>query len=465
MPSVNTQNGVFSQPGTIGDDWEITDASDEGGSVRKEALEAQLGLFDSRKVTDIKKDQLPRLQRFQGECPESSEYFGYQLLRLIGRFISTFLPSQPVYIKPVSIGNTVSEKQVRPETADVYVSDKQLSEHLGYENEYYVRDDPDAVLFHKSNPVPEDIRQTDARSTCYLLSALASYAASPVGKKSLLAHMQPTGTGSTVVTFHDPAISKNIKIMVDDSRLVDEEGHDIYSFENSSGARWPGTFEKAFHAFRSSRVERLETLRQEAMERGREDELIHINALMQEVVHTEAADNLIDHANLFNVLRFLPPLPERSSPDPHYRQVSEVMGISEDELKEEESLEQLKFNVEQGVPVILGTRSDLWGAVNAISTGTPTGHSVAVLAPARTVVDGEQVEGVLIYDPYGESLDGEEEVDGFTDALGGFDQGERLADHVLLTKASGRSVRFCAYRDLYDNFCKGAVAPGGYRRV
>ncbi|TMO20864.1 hypothetical protein CWC28_21780, partial [Pseudoalteromonas sp. S4492] len=94
----------------------------------------------------------------------------------------------PVYHKPLK---DIAFLQPKPEPlkktdeaqVDIFTTDKNLANYLTGSEPAFVRTEANRPLFNASEPIPEDVRQSDSRATCYLLSALASYAASPVGNQ------------------------------------------------------------------------------------------------------------------------------------------------------------------------------------------------------------------------------------------------------------------------------------------
>ncbi len=89
---------------------------------------------------------------------------------------------------------------------DIYIPDTELARTLDHKHQVFVQSDPEnpdkpGILFAGSSVKPEDIRQPDTRSSCYLLSALASFAASPVGSDVLMKNICPFSQGFAIVTL------------------------------------------------------------------------------------------------------------------------------------------------------------------------------------------------------------------------------------------------------------------------
>ncbi|WP_062261596.1 hypothetical protein [Endozoicomonas arenosclerae] len=540
MPSqgINPGQNMFRSDSTLTNstdsEWGI-DPDDELRISAGKSLELnkKVGAFRARTVKEVESKQKHfKPPESSKDGPVNNQRLKYVWLRGVGKLMGLFGKETAVYQKPLK---DIAYPKPKPEPlenpdevqVDIFTPDKNLANYLTGSDPVFVRPESDRPLFNASEPIPEDVRQSDSRATCYLLSALASYAASPVGKQLLLNNIHPLKPGYALVRFHDPGLEQAIQVMVKTDRLVDEQGTDLYSFDNESQAGWVGTVEKAFHAFRTSMKERIESFSRVAKsDKDREAE-IHFNALLEDLIDKGEDHTTLDHSHIFKAIRFLPPMPEGKVPKGLTQDFHSPVLFNQDDLSDKQSLELLKANVENGVPMILGTRSGVVGMANAIQSGTPTDHAVAVLGPATAMANGKPVEGLLIYDTYGDSLDGGSQVDHFSptlkpvrqdsgigsmpsdspalasefeaafewvdlpdmpspesdpeldgfDVVGlddlletdevendfGFEKVEGSGDKQLLTKASGRAVRFFPYSDLHKYFSRGATAVGGFR--
>ncbi|KEQ16394.1 hypothetical protein [Endozoicomonas numazuensis] len=529
-----SMGSISSSTSSTNSDWEI-DPDDELNLATGKPLELnkKIGAFRARTAKEIESKQkyLGPPEAFKENGPVRNQRLKYIWLRGVGKLIGLFGRETPVYHKPIKdivYPQPKPENLTKPDDAqvDIFTSDRNLASYLTGSEPVFVRTESDRPLFNASEPIPEDVRQSDSRATCYLLSALASYAASPVGKQLLLNNIHPLKPGYALVKFHDPSLEQAIQVMVKTDRLIDQKGADLYSFDNDSRSSWVGTVEKAFHSFRTSMKERIESFNRVAKSEKDGEAEIHYQALLQDLIDKGEDHTTLDHSHIFKAIRFLPPMPECADPPEGLVQdLHSPVLFNQDDLSDKRSLELLKANVDNGVPMILGTRSDAAGIVNAIYSGTPTDHAVAVLGPATTLVDGKPVEGLLIYDTYGDSLDGNSEVDHYSptlkskrqdsgidsmvskspvsefeaafewvditdapspetdpdldgfDVVGlddlldesevdsdfGFEKVEGFEEKQLLTKASGRAVRFFPYSDLHKYFSRGATAVGGLR--
>ncbi len=213
---------------------------------------------------------------------------------------------------------------------------------------------------------------------------------------------------------------------------------------------------------RIRRVNDLQAAMQEARKSKYREDAEIINGHLANIRDPRETGNLLDHTTLFNAIQFLPPLPEKPSADARYSQnLTAPEILQEDDLTDSRYLDLLKFNIDQGVPVILGTKGAIKGFQKAMYTGTPTNHAVGVLRPAQIKKGHSVIEGVLIYDPYGDSLDAHQNLEKYTDSVTSA-QKAQSDQYSLNTKVSGQAVRFVAYEDFGKYFCKAAIASGGY---
>ncbi|MRI33112.1 hypothetical protein EOPP23_08965 [Endozoicomonas sp. OPT23] len=424
------------------------------------------------------------------------------------------LPVQKVEIEPHSKSDKVSSYRV---------TDHQLAE-LNGSTSFATAIEPERPIFNESGPAPEDIRQADSRSTCHLLSALASYAASPTGKELLKGSIQVTESGEASVTFEADGIDQQA-VSVSTDRLLSNNGEDIFSFSNKSEALWPGLIEKAFSGMRTKLRSDFQTRIKSMEDAGNYGEAANLIPLRDRYT-SSTGSTAADHSELFSAIQFLPPFPKCKAPENLKQDFKSSVTFDKEDLTDPGQLELLKTNIELGVPVILGTHGKIKGGIQALKTGTPSNHAVAVLGPAeQRTKDGHHIKGVIIYDPYGESLGGdnsesksrsnslesspeqpsqptssenvpttlpdssdsllesydlaEDVFDDIDIADYGFilpeegqtpeifddfisvDKNEAVTDSYL--KGSGRATRFCSYNDLHKYFRNAATAKGGLR--
>lgn len=446
--------------------------------------------FGYRTVEAIKADQLEKkLPVFSGRPPEKQEGV-HRVVRGAGQLFRKLSKAKTVYPELLMDKAQFASKVIEPATRfeeGVHVSEEVLAADLLPGKKVYTLPERHPV-FHSNSPSYEDIRQNDKRGTCYLLSGLASYARSPIGQKLLTDNIRDLGDGYAAVTLFDTVLDKDVTVIVSTARLTDAKGNDLYSFRNDNGVCWPALVEKAFHALKLSQVEVLKPLIETSKANGDSDYEDFLQTKLQEVYSQKqkSGNSLLDHNTLFNAVNCFPRLPVLDTESQGYKQhFNRPLVFSGVDLEDKTNIDQLRFNVERGVPVILGTRGDFKGKMLAAFSGTPTNHAVAVLSPA-TCQEAKRPNGVLVYDTYGSALDGKEVVvklpsasasftdeeaasyqaDSMTDDLDGFDVVHRSeVPEKVTTQSAGRSVRFYSYEELHEYFSSAVVAPGGFRRV
>ena len=308
-------------------------------------------------------------------------------------------------------------------------------------------------LFNFNTPIPEDICQNDLRSTCYLLASLASYAASPITKGLLKNCFIAADNEHTAVILYCSLLDRNITVLTTNTRLVNSKGQDIYSFGNGSNARWAGIMERAVHA---AQIHRFSGCKQiisnipieQADLRGEIRE--HQNMALGK--GNTSPQKLLDYSSTHVSMSFLPSV--------SFLTKVQGEGFTSHELIKPENLQLIRFNVEHGIPVILGTKGGSAGAFNALTNGSPTNHAVGVLGPAQR--DGET--GLLIYDPYGESLGLETGENSFSSMQKKLYDSDEPTIQLPPIKATS-AVRFYAYSDLHKYFSEVKTARGGYNRL
>lgn len=497
-------------------DWDIGIATNKEQQERFAGFHDELkSCFGYRTVSAILESETEKkLPEYTGRLPSDQEGKKLGTLRKMGRIMG--LGSKPLTVFPKKLEVNFpevppafeGEKALRESPAHIFVPDNKLAANLLPDEPVFIRTDKRAIF--AGEPAPADVCQVDRRSTCYLLSALASYSASPIGKKVLKEMVHPAGEGYALVTFFDSATQENIQVMVSTDRLTDKNGRDVYSFNNPTRAIWAGIIEKAFHAYKLSRSEKLKEQIVLAKQQGDELKQNFLEVELHKIAPPAPRKSLLDRGNMFGAINCIPRIPraieQPSGTHYNYNHQSSVM-LENLDVRNTNVKELLRFNIEMGVPVILGTHpsNSLTGSLRAVTTGTPTGHAVAVLGPAEILTGkkGQNLEdGVLIYDPYGIALDGgrelsddstvirfaqmtglsekdtppktpeEEEETSFIPKSVPESSIERLEsddfepveqnDVGLLTKTAGHSVRFYTYEQLHRYFAKGTIAAGGY---
>lgn len=373
-------------------------------------------VFTSREVEAISPEDIQKqLPKYTGPISEHQQNAGLSTVRKISRFFSKARRLQTVQPINVRIPPKDFQPSLIPETPleetppPIFVSDDKLVENMGMSGKAFIREDTRPIFEKEPNPV--DVQQCDKRSTCYVMSMLAAYAASPTGKKILEAMVQPDGENLALVTFYDPLTEKNIQVRVSTSRLVDKNGKDLYSFGNPTNTRWAGIIEKAYHAYKLSRSQALKVVIEEARAKKDDDRANYYTQELRKIVPLDARRSLLDWGDPLQSVSCIPKLPEMTErPGPKYSyQFDYLKKFLPSDLKDTDALANLKYNVELGVPATLGT---LKSAFRALSTGTPTNHAIAVAGPAVILNEstGQMHEGVLVYDQYGALLDGGVEI-------------------------------------------------------
>lgn len=476
--------------------------TDEESQIRDKKFPEDLkSVFGYRTVSAIPpKETQKHLPEFTGHYPDSQEKKGKATVRKISRLFSKAQSDKTVLPQPVKLPAKEFQPTLAPDIdfencpVHVHFSDDELVKNMKLTGNVFTR--PDSRPVFSGEPSPVDVQQTDQRSTCYMMSMLAAYAASPTGKKIIEAMVRPAGENLAMVTLYDPLTRENIQVMVSTCRLVDESGKDLYSFGNPTEARWAGIVEKAYHAYKMHRSKKVKEEIGKAEKNGELDRASYYTDQLHKVAPVDPKRSLLDWGDVLHSSACVPALPEiKDRPLADYQyQPNSPKKLDEFDLKGKKAIAELRYNIELGIPVTLGTPEitprGIW---RAISTGTPTNHAIAVLGPAEMMQHGKPVEGVLVYDQYGSSLDGGVEVNRDTPIVtttrgfkktaivlpdppvsetGDTEEIEDLAyepelvtDDVInpvLTKAAGRSVRFYRYDELHKYFVKGSMARGCY---
>ncbi|UYM16522.1 hypothetical protein [Endozoicomonas euniceicola] len=447
-----SSGGSPSHPSELTDSFVISDSQEPEqltATLKHKEFKAR---FVSHSVETHKAEMKLMLKPYKDITPGSQQALGKKLIRKLGKVRALFKPSLPAEQQPVPgweeahIPAPEWQDELGVNQVDMFVSDERLLKNIDSGSEFYVRMG-NGALFNGEVPETFDIAQLDRRQTCFLLSALGAYAMTPLGNRLLQQIIRLYPEGFVGVTLNDDALAeRNVKILVSSSRPVDGNGKDFYSFANSSGARWPGYIEKACHALLLERSDNIKQMKQDMPD----EDLSHIEGLLRLLTSDEKTDCLLDRIDMSLAFSLLPPMPELESTSPAFQQPQKpsIFDVRDDALEDPMTQEQIRFNIQNGIPVIMGTRGDWKGALNATS-GTPTNHAVTVLGPAFLRKGSTVVEGFLTYDPYGE-------------AFGSSDIATASAGAVTNVKAVGQAIRFCSYGDIHNYFNRVAIARGGF---
>ncbi len=438
-------------------DIESSTSSQEARQSYQQSVEAS---FKSRRLTSISKDQVASQIPETEAKPQHKPINKFALTRVLGRAMSRGLLPDKVFVTkqnfewPAPKTELNSAERLDSIDIDIDMSDLELVADLRY-SEGVSKHSEQASLFESQEPSPEDIRQNDKRKSCYLLSSLASMAATNNGKQQIKANICQLGPDHAAVRLFDRVTDKNIVIRVSTARLLDKDKRDLYSFGNRSGAIWPGVMEKAFHALKIHRVKTLRVMLERAKSNDEKD---LIRSQLNELEVRSGEGNLLDKTELLGAIYAIPCLPKKDSSNAAYTQSLNAPIML---LNPAEQLHILRFNIEQGVPAIAGIGQNFRGASRAVLKGTPPSHAVAILGPAqRKLLRGGEEDGVLIYDPFGDSLNGKGQVVHFS-SMHLSEEKEDDKKMVSLAKG-GQALSFVSYKDFPARFSKVAIARGGY---
>lgn len=427
------------------------------GSLRTthEAFKARFG---PRNVIECTPEQDISLNTYNGKKPLHQKKAAIQAIQLSGKiqnltskkklidFIpvpQACIPFTPGLWKPDLIENDV----------DIYLPEKILLADLIPDGRCF-RLLGVSPLFNHGMPEVKDIAQLHKRSTCYLLSTLAAYVATPIGNELIKRSMCQFQDGLVGVTLHDSVLTeRDVKVLISNQRPVDIDGKDLYSFTNTSEAHWPGYFEKAYHAFLLGCRANIETMKSERPEQ----DLSYLDSLFRSLAGDRKPNRMIDHMDMSMPIGVLPSMPALKSSNPLYKQgnIHEKIDLSADQLHSTYNKNLIRFNIEQGIPVVMGTLGGLKGGIQAAFSGTPTKHALAVIGPAK---NSEGKEGFLTYDPYGESLSEKPVPD--------LNYRQKLAmtggKPTMDIKSRGEAITFNTYDKITDRFDRVTIARGGF---
>ena len=342
--------------------------------------------------------QEQQLTSVRGNRSKGDTFFNrYRFFRLISRIIRKFFPSR-VHITIPHVDR--EDKPVSPVDPGrrVLVSDAMLLDSLGHNrNDCRVIGQHDKPLFNMGGqglPEQRDVMQSDRRDTCGVLSSALAYCRTENGRKRFRQLFKDNGDNTVTVNLWNTYKGETVSIVVSKDRPLTRSGHDVYSFSNTSNVLWPGLFEKAVHGLR------LLMLSQMDEDKNSADTKISKGAKVERPqLLSDRKKNVLDYINIFEGLRYLPPIGSDWSAGRGAR-VRPVNGFNGTELK------QVKEAVREGRPVVLGRNLSCRNIMNALTSGIIVNHAVAVLGAANC--DGE--EGVLIRDPYGSKINNNGEV-------------------------------------------------------
>ncbi|MDD7804005.1 MAG: hypothetical protein PUP46_00175 [Endozoicomonas sp. (ex Botrylloides leachii)] len=375
------------------DEFSAIDVSEEVGSLKHDDLIARFKNYQVRLVSASERNKI------QGTAKKvRKKITKFAVLRFFSRIARWILPGRMTVNSSKHDNNArkTSDKSaeiVNPlpsskEDKPVFdIPDENLFAVLGVSNGKILQQD--FQLYSKKNkPKVTDIRQNDSRSTCYLLSSLASYLTSESGRNALKNSISgPDADGKVTVTFHDNIINQDIHIKVTTKRLLNSEGEDIYSYSNNN-AGWVAIMEKALHGYLLSIADIYRNLSQE-------EQASPICDSFANVLQNGKAQ--LDYAGLAQAMNILPAVGGSSGPK---NSTVQRLLLNNSTSDFQSSKERMVKSLESGIPVICGVKGSIWNKLKAPFTGMPTDHAVSVLGLAAK--DGHQ--GIWIFDPYGDAL-------------------------------------------------------------
>ena len=438
-----------------------------------DALHSQFkAKFGRHSVTRHATDMKLTLSPYKNEGPRDQTTLSKRILRRAGELRAAFSFSSNAQLQKVNDWKGVAvpasewSQPLMKNKIDVFVPDETLLGDIDGKSIRCYREETEK-LFTGDTPEVADIAQLDQRSSCFLLSALGAYAATPLGNR-LLKETVCQYDGFVGVSLYDSALAQgNAKVLVTSKRPVDENGMDYYSFNNSTKAHWPGYVEKACHALL---LERNANIKEMKRDNPGKDMSYMDNQLRFLTSDKKEEGCMLDRVDMALSMDLLPRIPTLKSPNPVFKQLSDGQNsdMNRTELSQPGSIDVIRYNIEQGIPVVLGTRDDLVGVIQA-SSGTPTNHAVAVIGPAVMKKKGKIIHGFLTNDPYGEAFKGGEAVPDLKDRVMGASvsaKGRQASASAhppsIAVKSAGQSVRFHSYDDFHNHFKRAVIAHGGF---
>ncbi len=287
-----------------------------------------------------------------------------------------------------------------------------LPEHRDRERE--------AAIFMRGEPVFSDIRQNVRRKTCYLNASLAAYLANK-DSVEILKNTMTANEKSLCISLYHPDSKSDVSI---ETPLERDEKTFSYS---KNGSLWVASFEKAFYA-----INAVTQASKSGLQPGR-----------KKAVQIPQDLSVLDWCTLRHALESLPFVPSAfESPS------SEPVQM----LLDPDMVELVRANVQQKVPVILGSKSarDI-DKTFAVTSGIPSNHAVAVIREAYYENnDGQKVEGVLLFDPHGDGAANQNALDALMNG--------QAQKNVNISNIP--AITFVPWRELPDNFAEAVVAKG-----
>jgi hypothetical protein len=321
-----------------------------------------------------------------------------------------------------------------PDRKVVVAGDRDLVKGLQQSHAYAIPDpDPGRGLFAGGAPRLSDIRQSDSRQTCYLLSHVAGTLAKPDGADRIQRMMHDHGDGTVTVRFRD----KDVRVTKD--RVVDAHGNDVFN----RGAPWVRTLEKAYLAYHMAKMGGDDDIGKTAASYKGGDAMLEDT--FDRGSPLQAADALAPlHAEDPNEIGSLDENHQAAS-GPRYGQDHEFLSFSEPKSPDADRavLDKIDDTLENGGTVAAGVS----GAGKWFKRVLPN-HVYSVLGTGtRTdTKTGQQVQGYWVFDPYGSSVS----------EMKDHQAPESPSDPVTLPNAwRGRDARFFVpkdqFRDLFGN--------------
>ena len=292
------------------------------------------------------------------------------------------------------------------------------------------------VFFARGVPVLSDIAQNKARDTCYLLSSLAAYIVSPKARQALMEAIDFEEQNVGLRLYH-PVLEHDVFIW-----LPLQKDESRYSYSHN-GSLWPACFEQAFLALSVATVQCADEILRNCSQQQRE-----IYGAQFESYKGSDGKPGIDWSELTHAMSHFPKVGEDGVNSP----------IKLDSI-DDENIETIKKNVRAGVPIILGTKNvELNSAYFAATDGIPTSHAVAVIREAYIYKGANPIEGVLVFDPYGQDVKYDSQLDSLLNNRGAMGYAG-----LSINVQDESAVRFIPWEQLSKRFGDAVIARGGLR--
>ena len=327
-------------------------------------------------------------------------------------------------------------------------SDQALAYRLG-EIDYTTL--PFRSLFGVDGPKLSDIQQTDNRSTCSILSSAATYISSPVGVELFRQMFTEHDDDYVFVRLFSNLLDKDLNIRVNRSIIRGKGGESLFSMP-ATKKDYTVALEKALLSLNLS----YKQIAEECIADCSSEYKGHWLRLLQGRTGDYGQVKL-DYINPARILEHFPPV-DIGAKRPFEKPESILLPLDSRTNNEgwEKTRRLLVYNGKRGVPMVFATHTGFKGMVSTLKTGTPTGHSVAFLRFAVDTKSGR--EGVLIFDPYGNSLG--QGVTGLEDRIHDY---TRECELVLSGKAS--PVQFVFLDEIPERFSEVTIAQGAEKNV